>query len=85
MAVSVATAEATDDGDEPAPRGVRYRAPQPELSAALAGATKRSLGDAWAWSRRNSAVDISPLVAATLALWLAEATDGAGVPLVAFV
>lgn len=40
-----------------------------ELTAALKGATRRPLGDAWAWSRKNSAVDISPLVAATLALW----------------
>jgi hypothetical protein len=27
------------------------------------------LSDAWAWSRKSSAVDISPLVSATLALW----------------
>lgn len=40
-----------------------------ELRNAVRGATKRSLGDAWAWSRRNSTVDISPLVAGTLALW----------------
>ena len=40
-----------------------------ELRQAVKGATKRPLGDAWAWSRRNSTVDISPLVAATLALW----------------
>lgn len=42
---------------------------QPELDAALAGATKRSLGDAWAWARQHSSVDISPLVAVTLARW----------------
>jgi hypothetical protein len=41
----------------------------PELAAALDGAVKRPLGDAWAWSRKSSSVDISPLVAATLALW----------------
>jgi hypothetical protein len=41
----------------------------PELSAALKGAVKRPLGDAWAWSRKSSSVDISPLVAVTLALW----------------
>lgn len=41
----------------------------PELTAALRGAQKRALGDAWAWSRKNSAVDISPLVAVTVALW----------------
>jgi phage terminase large subunit-like protein len=42
---------------------------QPPLDAAIAGASKRKLGDAWAWSRSSSSVDISPLVAATLALW----------------
>jgi hypothetical protein len=47
---------------------VRHRA-QPVLDAAVAGAAKRKLGDAWAWSRSSSAVDISPLVAVTLALW----------------
>jgi hypothetical protein len=36
---------------------------------ALAGAQKRPLGDAWAWARRGAGVDISPLVAATLAKW----------------
>ncbi len=39
-----------------------------ELLQAIRGARTRPLGDAWAWSRKNSAVDISPLVAATLAL-----------------
>jgi hypothetical protein len=43
--------------------------PHPALSAALAGAGKRPLGDAWAWDRRGTSVDISPLVAATLARW----------------
>jgi hypothetical protein len=42
---------------------------QPDLDAAVAAAATRKLGDAWAWSRSSSAVDISPLVAATLALW----------------
>lgn len=41
----------------------------PELAAAVRGAAKRSLGDAWAWSRKNSSVDITPLVALSLALW----------------
>jgi hypothetical protein len=40
-----------------------------KLREAVKGATKRPLGDAWAWSRRNSTVDISPLVAATWAVW----------------
>lgn len=40
-----------------------------ELFAAVRGAAKRPLGDAWAWSRKSSTVDISPLVAVTLAAW----------------
>lgn len=40
-----------------------------EVTAALKGATRRPLGDSWAWSRKNSTVDICPLVACTLALW----------------
>jgi hypothetical protein len=39
------------------------------LASALAGAQKRPLGDAWAWARRIPSVDISPLVAGTLAKW----------------
>lgn len=39
-----------------------------ELADAIRGSATRPLGDAWAWSRKNSGVDISPLVAATLAL-----------------
>lgn len=42
---------------------------QPALATALAGAQRRPLGDAWAWSRKDSSVDIAPLVAATLAAW----------------
>lgn len=50
-----------------------------ELLAAVRGAAKRLLGDAWAWSRKSSAVDISPLVAVTLALWkLESAVEPAG-------
>lgn len=41
----------------------------PELTAAVKGAVKRPLGDAWAWSRKSSAVDITPLVSCTLANW----------------
>lgn len=40
-----------------------------ELNAAVRVAKTRDLGDAWAWSRKRSKADISPLVAATLALW----------------
>ena len=42
-----------------------------DLTAAVRGAVTRPLGDAWAWSRKNSSVDISPLVASTFALWAA--------------
>lgn len=42
---------------------------QAPLAAALAGAQKRPLGDAWAWARRLVSVDISPLVGVTLAKW----------------
>lgn len=41
---------------------------QSELTSALEGADKRDLGDAWAWRRTEDGADISPLVAATLAL-----------------
>jgi len=43
-----------------------------ELRDAIRGARSRPLGDAWAWSRKNSSVDISPLVASTLALGAAQ-------------
>jgi len=42
---------------------------QPELASAIKGAATRPLADSWAWSRKNSHVDISPLVACTLAHW----------------
>lgn len=43
---------------------------QEELEEALKGAAKAPLGDElWKWSRKNSGVDISPLVGVTLALW----------------
>jgi hypothetical protein len=48
-----------------------------ELTAALDGAVKRPLGDAWAWSRKSSSVDISPLVACTIALWGAQTVETA--------
>jgi hypothetical protein len=42
---------------------------QPMLNSAVAGAIKRDLADLWAWNRKDASVDITPLVAATLALW----------------
>lgn len=58
--------EASDDqparGPELSHRG-DYR-----LTDAVASATKRKVGDKWAWNRRGGA-DISPLTAATMARW----------------
>lgn len=49
-------------------RSIRHRG-NPELDAAVGAAAKRTVGDGWAWSRRTPTVDVSPLVAASLALW----------------
>jgi hypothetical protein len=56
----------------------------PELNAAVRSAVKRALGDAWAWSRKSSSVDISPLVAVTLALWGVPGGSANKEPLVAW-
>jgi len=45
---------------------------QVELDAAVVGADRRYYGDSWLWSRLKSSVDISPLVAVTLAHWVAQ-------------
>jgi hypothetical protein len=47
-------------------KGLRHIDQRP-LNAALACARRRPVGDAWAWGRRSSDGDISPLVAVTLA------------------
>lgn len=55
---------------------------QPELTTAQAGAAKRQIGDAWVLGRKLSEVDITPLVACTLAAWAVQfggANDGIGV------
>jgi hypothetical protein len=61
---------AADSGlyDAVAEGTVRY-VPRPALDATVAGAAKRPLGDSWAWARRGLSVDISPLVAVSLARW----------------
>lgn len=51
---------------------------QQELDHAIRGAKARPLVDRWAWSRTKSNVNISPLVAATLALWSAHENDVGG-------
>lgn len=53
---------------------LRHRGDRP-LSSAVRGATTRNLGDAWAWSRRSSVVDITPLVSVTLAHYGAANVD----------
>lgn len=50
----------------------------PELAAAVAGAATRNLGEAWAWARKKSTVDISPLVACTLAAWASAPVEAPG-------
>jgi len=57
--------------------GIQHKAvrhlDEPRLNLAIANAKTRPLGDAWAWARKNMSVDISPLVAVTLARWAFEA------------
>jgi phage terminase large subunit-like protein len=48
---------------------VRYR-PHPALDLAAGAAARRTLGDAWAWGRRQSETSIASLTAATVALWV---------------
>lgn len=48
---------------------------QPVLDVAVRHAVRRDVGDAWVWSRRRSSVDISPLVAVTLAAMAAPAVE----------
>jgi phage terminase large subunit-like protein len=43
-----------------------------DLDVAVKNASTRPLGEAWAWSRKTSGGDISPLVAATVALYQAS-------------
>jgi hypothetical protein len=51
-------------------RGVTHLA-QPPLDVAVDGAVRRKYGDGgWLWSRATSSTDISPLCAATVALWV---------------
>jgi hypothetical protein len=50
------------------PPNLRYRN-HPALDAAANDATRRALGDAWAWGRRQSAGSLAALTAATVAVW----------------
>jgi phage terminase large subunit-like protein len=49
-------------------RSIAHRG-EPQLDAAVAAAARRTVGDGWAWSRRTPTVDVSPLIAASLALY----------------
>lgn len=49
-------------------KSVRFR-DQQALNVAAADAVKRTLGEVWVWSRKDSPVDVAPLCAVTLALW----------------
>jgi len=49
-------------------RTIRHRG-DPALDAAVQAAARRTVGEGWAWSRRLPTVDVSPLVAASLALF----------------
>lgn len=55
-----------------------------ELALAVRGAATRPLGDAWAWSRKNSEVDITSLVGCTLALGAVARATSRLEPMVAF-
>lgn len=56
-----------------------------EMRSALKGAVQRVRDDgSWTWSRKNSNTDISPLVAATLALRRAELMQSTTEPLIAW-
>lgn len=52
-------------------RGLRHIGSD-DLAIAVKNASSRPLGDAWAWSRKLSAADISPLVAGTISLYQAS-------------
>ena len=46
---------------------------QPQVNVALSVAGKRQVGDSgWAWSKKNSEADITPIVSQTEALWGAQ-------------
>jgi hypothetical protein len=65
-------AQACGDFFDAVMEGHLWHIGQVELDAAVAGADRRYYGDAWLWSRLRSSVDISPLVAVTLAHWVAQ-------------
>ena len=61
---------------------IRVR-PSADLSTAVAGARTQPRSDAWVWARKDGSVDVSPLVAVTLAWW--AASQAVSVPKPSFV
>ena len=56
----------------------------PILDRAAAGARKRESGDVWYWARKDNTVDVTPIIAASIARWVAvsdEPPPAAGVVL----
>jgi hypothetical protein len=51
-----------------------FHRPAPLLDRAAASGVGRPAGDAWVFDRRNSPVDVAPLVAVAAAVWLANYT-----------
>lgn len=47
-----------------------FHRPQPILDRAAASGVARRMGDAWVFDRRNSPVDVAPMVACAAAVWL---------------
>lgn len=47
-----------------------YHRPAPVLDRAAASGISRNVSDGWVFDRRNSPVDVSPLIACTAAMWL---------------
>ena len=76
--VRVTPATASDYGDAVARFRTLAAAGQlahyadPRLTSAVDGAVSRHSGDREVWSRRDTSIDISPLVAATFAAWRAS-------------
>jgi hypothetical protein len=51
-----------------------FHRPAPILDRAAASGVGRAVGDAWVFDRRNSPVDVAPLIAVAAAVWLANYT-----------
>ncbi|WP_413354040.1 hypothetical protein [Microbacterium sp. 1P06AB] len=71
--MAIASGQFFDAVMESSPR-VRHT-DQPQMNVALSVARKRPLAGAWAWNRKDEDADITPVVAATLALWGAQRDD----------